>query len=119
MVEIRGLFKSRCEAEVFQGLELLQFHKILGITRPRAAPSPRAAPLVPELFPVPELPPSPRAAPSSGAAPPNMLPVFLHEKEGQGSGAAGLPPLQTGAWVFDRDGRQPFLACWAIWGELG
>ena len=57
MIEIRGLFKSRCEAEVFQGLELLQFHKILGITRPRAAPSPRAAPLVPELFPVPELPP--------------------------------------------------------------
>ena len=107
MIEIRGLFKSRCEAEVFQGLELLQFHKILGITRPRAAPSPRAAPLVPELFAVPELPP------------PHMLPVFLHEKEGQGSGAAGLPPLQTGVWVFGRDGRQPFLACWAIWGELG
>ena len=67
--------------------------------------------------PGPELPPVPELSPVL-ELPPHMLPVFLHEKEGQDSGAAGLLPLQTGVWVFGRDRRQPFLACWAIWGEL-
>lgn len=45
--------------------------------------------------------------------------VFLHEDEAQGSEAPGSPPLQTGRWEFSRVGKQPFLAQWAIWGQVG